>query len=417
MMPVWLLLAAAVASSSLVLRLPAAIDEGLQHTACAPVAGDRLRVAPCSADQAEAQGFVAPATGAKAGNIHMAVTYVEGLCLDGGDASHWGAPVSLADCQPARHAQQSWELTTSGASGSLVRIKNSKSGQCLNLNSHGEVDQYDCEREGDAPRAGKNGTQTWAVAAGEAPGSVVFHPGTRTNLCLAACAKPGPAPPPSPPSPAPNALVRLSDKYSAFVYEGVWAMSANGAARLLFEYPEPTRSQILDMLFLPATGTRWQGLKVEIGGDVESSYGSMSSYAHVADNSSWSWNRGVQWWLIKEAKKRNPLIPLMALSWGMPAWVGGGKTLSQGGADYHVNYLLGAKRVHNISFDWIGICTSDRVVEAFACKYLSHHSLNRFTAQGTRHRGAPTTSSLFGTLSTPLASKTCRSLLQTAARM
>ena len=42
----------------------------------------------------------------------------------------------------------------------------------------------------------------------------------------------------------------------------------------------------------------------------------------------------------------------------MPEWVGDGKTLSQGGADYHVNYLLGAKRVHNISFDWIGICTS-----------------------------------------------------------
>ena len=84
----------------------------------------------------------------------------------------------------------------------------------------------------------------------------------------------------------------------------------------------------------------------------------MSSYAHVADNSTWSWNRGVQWWLIKEAKQRNPNIPLMALSWGMPEWVGAGKTLSQGGADYHVNYLLGAKRVHNITFDWIGICAS-----------------------------------------------------------
>ena len=54
-------------------------------------------------------------------------------------------------------------------------------------------------------------------------------------------------------------------------------MSANGAARLLLEYPEPTRSQILDVLFSPSMGTRWQGLKVEIGGDVESSYGSMSS--------------------------------------------------------------------------------------------------------------------------------------------
>ena len=70
-------------------------------------------------------------------------------------------------------------------------------------------------------------------------------------------------------------------------------------------------------------------------------------------------------WLIREAKKRCPDIPLMALSWGMPEWVGDGKTLSQGGVDYHVNYLLGAKRVHNISFDWIGICTSVCLILSF----------------------------------------------------
>lgn len=81
----------------------------------------------------------------------------------------------------------------------------------------------------------------------------------------------------------------------------------------------------------------------------------MSSYAHVANQSTWSFKRGVQWWLMKEAKKRNPDIPLMALSWGMPAWVGGGKTLSQGGVDYHVQWILGAQRVHDLTIDWIGI--------------------------------------------------------------
>ena len=30
-------------------------------------------------------------------------------------------------------------------------------------------------------------------------------------------------------------------------------------------------------------------------------------------------------------------------------------TLSEGGVQYHVNYLLGAKRYHNISFNWVGI--------------------------------------------------------------
>jgi hypothetical protein len=278
------------------------------------VAGDWLVVTPCSSDQAEAQEFVAPAAGAKAGVIHMKVTYVEGLCLDGGNGSQAEAPVTLADCQPARRAHQTWELTSS-KSGSLVRIKNTNSGKCINLNSHGKVDQYECEQEdGKVDQSGKAGTQTWVVAKGVAPGSVVFHPGTRSSTCLAACGSSGPAPPTPPPSPAPDALVTLSNKYSPFVYQGVWAMSANGAARLLFEYPEPTRSQILDMLFLPSMGTRWQGLKVEIGGDVESSYGSMSSYAHVADNSTWSWNRGVQWWLIRCAKK--PKLPVTCM-WGV----------------------------------------------------------------------------------------------------
>ena len=32
-------------------------------------------------------------------------------------------------------------------------------------------------------------------------------------------------------------------------------MSANGAGRLMYEYDEVTRSQILDMLFTPRMGT------------------------------------------------------------------------------------------------------------------------------------------------------------------
>ena len=236
----------------------------------------RRLVAPCSAAEAEAQEFVAPAVGAAAGPIHMKVTYVEGLCLDGGDATKNEAPLVLAQCQPSRKAQQSWELT-SAKSGALVHIRNAKSGKCVNMNSHGAIDLYDCERAEAELR--KQGSQKWTVAKGAAPGSVVLHPAGRATSCLAACGSSGPTPPapPSPPSPAPNALVTLTDKLSPFTYQGVWAMSANGAARLLLEYPEPTRSQILDVLFSPSMGTRWQGLKVEIGGDVESSYGSMSS--------------------------------------------------------------------------------------------------------------------------------------------
>ena len=68
-----------------------------------------------------------------------------------------------------------------------------------------------------------------------------------------------------------------------------------------------------------------------------------------------SFERGVQFWLIAEARKRNPTLPLLCLSWGMPYWVGNGTTLSAGGAKYHVDFLLGAKREHGIDFDYVGI--------------------------------------------------------------
>ena len=38
-----------------------------------------------------------------------------------------------------------------------------------------------------------------------------------------------------------------------------------------------------------------------------------------------------------------------------PYWVGNGTTLSAGGAKYHVDFLLGAKREHGIDFDYVGI--------------------------------------------------------------
>ena len=88
-------------------------------------------------------------------------------------------------------------------------------------------------------------------------------------MCLSACVpSPTPTPPPTPPSAGP---VVINGSALGTRFDGIWAMSANGAAQQLFEYPEPTRSQLLDLFFSAGMGTRWQALKVEIGGDVESS--------------------------------------------------------------------------------------------------------------------------------------------------
>ena len=33
-------------------------------------------------------------------------------------------------------------------------------------------------------------------------------------------------------------------------------------------------------------------------------------------------NRGYEWWLLEEAKKRNPKIKTWGLSWAVPYWIG-----------------------------------------------------------------------------------------------
>ena len=51
------------------------------------------------------------------------------------------------------------------------------------------------------------------------------------------------------------------------IYEGIGALSAGASTRLLMDYPEPYRSQVLDFLFKPKFGASLQHLKVEIGGE------------------------------------------------------------------------------------------------------------------------------------------------------
>ena len=65
------------------------------------------------------------------------------------------------------------------------------------------------------------------------------------------------------------------------VFDGVGAISGGGGnSRLLIDYPEPYRSQILDYLFKPNYGASMQIFKVEIGADMDSTDGAESSHMH-----------------------------------------------------------------------------------------------------------------------------------------
>ncbi len=136
------------------------------------------------------------------------------------------------------------------------------------------------------------------------------------------------------------------------VFDGVGAISGGGGnSRLLMDYPEPQRSQILDYLFRPNYGAALQILKVEVGGDTNSTSGAEPSHKHTAADL--DCNRGYEWWLMEQARARNPSIKLAALSWGAPGWIGNGNFWSTD----MINYLLawlGCAGQHGLTIDYLG---------------------------------------------------------------
>jgi galactosylceramidase len=91
------------------------------------------------------------------------------------------------------------------------------------------------------------------------------------------------------------------------------------------------------------------------GGDAQSTEGTEPSHMHSADDE--NYQRGYEWWLMREAKRRNPEILLYALSWGFPQWVSEGTKVpfTNSTVRYIVNWLTAAKAVHNLTIDYVGI--------------------------------------------------------------
>ncbi|XP_028250515.1 galactocerebrosidase isoform X2 [Parambassis ranga] len=142
------------------------------------------------------------------------------------------------------------------------------------------------------------------------------------------------------------------------VFDGIGGLSGGGAtSRLLVNYAEPYRSQILDYLFKPNFGASLHILKVEIGGDAQTTDGTEPSHMHYENDENYF--RGYEWWLMKEAKKRNPNITLIGLPWAFPGWVGHGKNWPYDFPDitasYVVNWILGAKQYHDLDIQYVGI--------------------------------------------------------------
>jgi galactosylceramidase len=141
-------------------------------------------------------------------------------------------------------------------------------------------------------------------------------------------------------------------------FDGVGIVNGGGATSLLLnDYPEPQRNQ---MHF----GASVSVLLVEIPGDGNATQGSMPSHMHTRDDLNYS--RGYMWWILQQAKKRNPELSLDGAAWSPPGWRGNGEFWSQDTADYYVKWLRGLHDVYGLDFDAIGGRNERGVSLAFA---------------------------------------------------
>ncbi|MFF7048052.1 ricin-type beta-trefoil lectin domain protein [Streptomyces griseorubiginosus] len=146
--------------------------------------------------------------------------------------------------------------------------------------------------------------------------------------------------------------ITLDGTSAGRTFDGIGAISGGGGnSRLLIDYPEPQRSQVLDYLFKPGYGAALQILKAEIGGDTNSTSGAEPSHQHTRGDL--NCNRGYEWWLMEQAVARNPNIKLYGLAWGAPGWIGNGNFWSDDMTNYLLSWL-GCAKTHGLTISYLG---------------------------------------------------------------
>jgi hypothetical protein len=157
---------------------------------------------------------------------------------------------------------------------------------------------------------------------------------------------------PAPQAMAATTAITVNGTSTGRTFDGVGAISGGGGnTRLLVDYPATQRDQILDYLFKPGYGAALQILKVEVGGDTNSTDGAESSIEHTRGTI--NCDNGYEWWLMEQAKARNPGIKLYGLSWGAPGWIGGGTFYSTDMVNYLLSWL-GCAKSHGLTIDYLG---------------------------------------------------------------
>jgi len=102
-----------------------------------------------------------------------------------------------------------------------------------------------------------------------------------------------------------TASLRINTSQLGPTFDGLGAVSAGTGPRLLVDYPDAPRQEVLDFLFLPHFGANIQVLKVEIGGTGDSTQGTEDS--HEPQQGQLNPNAGYELWVAKVTFR--PLAP------------------------------------------------------------------------------------------------------------
>jgi hypothetical protein len=138
------------------------------------------------------------------------------------------------------------------------------------------------------------------------------------------------------------------------VYDGTGAvLGGGGNARYVMDYPPRQREQILDYLFKPGYGAALQILKLEIGGDANSSDGSEPSVEHTLGHV--NCDAGYELAIARQAVALNPRLRLYGLQWAAPRLVrtGSGSRFTQRDISYLLTWL-GCARQHGLTISYLG---------------------------------------------------------------
>ena len=154
----------------------------------------------------------------------------------------------------------------------------------------------------------------------------------------------------APAAAVPTTFITVNGDGGGRVYDGVGAiLGGGGNARYLEDYPAAQRASILDYLFKPGYGASLQLLKLEIGGDGNSSDGSEPSVEHT--RGAVNCRVGYEFAIARQAVAINPDLKLYGLQWGAPGWVG--SRFSSADITYLLHWLGCAAR-NGLTISYLG---------------------------------------------------------------